>query len=150
KRWWQRARAVLAAVALAGWALVAHAESTVRAVMHSDPKILDPIWTPATITRMHGYMIYDTLFAMDENRQIKPQMVERYEVSADQLTYRFTLRDGLFWHDGQPVTAEDCVASLKRWSARDVTVFTNFLQGFEVIDAKTFTLTLKAPTGLVL
>ena len=150
ERWRRRARAVIAAVALGGWAFVAHAESTVRAVMHSDLKILDPIWTPATITRLHGYMIYDTLFAMDENREIKPQMVERYEVSADQLTYRFTLRDGLLWHDGQPVTAEDCVASLKRWSARDVTVFTSFLEGFEVIDAKTFVLKLKEPSGLVL
>jgi peptide/nickel transport system substrate-binding protein len=148
--WRERGCAFLAAVALGGWALVAHAESTVRAVMHSDLKILDPIWTPATIARLHGYMIYDTLFAMDENREIKPQMVERYEVSEDRLTYRFTLRDGLLWHDGQAVTAADCVASLKRWSARDVTVFTNFLDRFEVIDAKTFTLKLKEPSGLVL
>jgi len=126
------------------------AQSTVRAVMHSDLKVLDPIWTPATITRLHAYMIYDTLFAMDEHREIKPQMVERYEVSADKLTYTFTLRDGLVWHDGEPVTSQDCVASLKRWSARDVTVFSGLIDGYQIIDSRTFSLRLKEPTGLVL
>src|SRR4051812_1570306 len=95
---------------------VAEAQSTLRVVMHSDLKIIDPIWSGAYITRNHGYMIYDTLFAMDAKGDIKPQMVEKYDVSRDQLTYTFILRDGLAWHDGKPVTAEDCVASLKRWS----------------------------------
>ena len=95
------------------------APNTIRAVMHSDLKIVDPIWTTAYITRNHGYMIYDTLFAMDEKGDIKPQMVDKYQESTDKLTYVFTLRDGLLWHDGAPVTAEDCVASIKRWAARD-------------------------------
>ena len=88
-------------------------------VAHSDLKVLDPIWTTAFITRNHGYLIYDTLFAKDEELRIQPQMVDKYETSPDKLTWTFTLRDGLEWHDGQPVTAEDCVASLKRWGARD-------------------------------
>ena len=46
--------------------------------------------------------------------KIQPQMAD-WKVSDDKLTYTFTLRDGLKWHDGAPVTAEDCVASLKRW-----------------------------------
>ena len=50
--------------------------------MHSDLKIVDPIWTTAYITRDHGYMIYDTLFATDANGKIKPQMVDKYELSA--------------------------------------------------------------------
>ena len=61
------------------------------------------------------------MFATDEKGEIKPQMVGQYEVSADQLTHTFTLREGLLWHDGQPVTAEDCVASIKRWAAKDST-----------------------------
>jgi len=81
------------------------AETTLKVVMHSDLKIVDPIWTTAYITRNHGYMIYDTLFAMYEKGEIKPQMVDKYDVSADKLTYTFTLRDGLTWHDGAPVTA---------------------------------------------
>src|SRR3954468_15307913 len=95
------------------------AETTLRIVRHSDLKIVDPIWTTAYITRDHGYMIYDTLFAMDEKGEIKPQMVDKYDESADKLTYGFTLRDGLEWHDGKPVTSEDCIASIKRWGARD-------------------------------
>src|SRR5450759_1047112 len=77
---------------------------TVRAVMHSDLKIIDPVWTTANITRNHGYMIYDTLFALDEKGDLKLQMLEKYEVSEDGLTYTFRLRDGLLWHDGLPVT----------------------------------------------
>ena len=97
----------------------ASAQSTLRVVMHSDLKILDPIWTTAYITRNHGYMVYDTLFAMDAKLKIKPQMVDTWTISDDKLTCTFTLRDGLELHDGQPVTAEDCIASLKRWGARD-------------------------------
>ncbi len=120
--------------------------------MHSDLKILDPVWTTAYITRNHGYMIYDTLFAIDEKGEIKPQMVDKYEVSHDDLTYTFTLRNGLLWHDGQPVTADDCIASIKRWAAKDAAgqILMEFSEGLEVVDAKTFKLKLKEPTGLVL
>ena len=109
------------AASLAG-APRAHAQKragVLRFVPHADLKILDPIWTTAYITRNHGYMIYDTLFALDANLQIKPQMVDKFTVSRDHMKYAFTLRDGLRFHDGQPVTAEDCVASIKRWGARD-------------------------------
>ena len=87
--------------------------------MHSDLKIIDPIWTTALISSHHGYLVYDTLFSLDEKLETKPQMVERWEVSDDKLTWTFTLRDGLEWHDGAPVKAEDCVASIRRWGARD-------------------------------
>ena len=87
--------ALAALAALAASALDTRAQVTLRAVMHSDLKIVDPIWTTAYIVRNHGYMIYDTLFAMDAKGEIKPQMVDKYEVSKDQLTYTLTLRDGL-------------------------------------------------------
>src|SRR5436190_19875805 len=125
---------------------------TLRVSLHSDLKIVDPIWTTALITVNHGYMIYDTLFALDEQLAVKPQMVERYETSADKLNWTFTLRDGLEWHDGKPVTAEDCVASLKRWGARDAMgqKMMASVAGFEAVDAKTFRMNLKEPYGLVL
>jgi peptide/nickel transport system substrate-binding protein len=128
------------------------AQTTLRAVMHSDLKILDPIWTTAYIVRNHAYMIYDTLFAQDENGEVKLQMLEKYTTAADNKSYTFTLRDGLLWHDGQPVTAEDCVASIKRWAARDALgqKMMGFVDSMAAIDAKTFTITLKEPTGLVL
>ena len=90
-----------------------------RFVQNGNLTILDPIWTTAYVTRDHGYMIYDTLFSTDAKNAVQPQMVDKHDVSADKLLWTFTLRDGLEWHDGKPVTAEDCVASLKRWGARD-------------------------------
>src|SRR5215210_8213441 len=89
-----------AAVATIGLAATAHAQKTLRAVMHSDLKILDPVWTTAYIVRNHGYLIYDTLFAIDAKFEPQPQMVESWTVSDDKLTWTFKLRDGLKWHDG--------------------------------------------------
>jgi peptide/nickel transport system substrate-binding protein len=125
---------------------------TLRVVMHSDLKIVDPIWTTAYITRNHGYMIYDTLFAMDEQGEIQPQMVEDYEVSDDMLTYTFTLRDGLTFHDGAPVTAEDAVASIQRWGTRDTMgqMLMGYVAALSATDEKTFTIELNKPYGLVL
>jgi len=131
---------------------LASAETVVRVVMHSDLKIVDPIWTTAYIVRNHGYMIYDTLFAMDAKGDIRPQMVDKFDVSADRLTYTMTLRDGLLWHDAKPVTAEDCVASIKRWAAKDSLgqKMFSFVKDMQVVNARTFRIILKEPTGLVL
>ena len=79
RRWKITAAAVALAAGTAMGALSAAAQTTLRVVMHSDLKIVDPIWTTAYITRNHGYMIYDTLFAMDEKGEIKPQMVDKYD-----------------------------------------------------------------------
>jgi len=125
---------------------------TLRVVMHSDVKIIDPIWSGAYITRNYGYMLYDTLFAVDAKFAVKPQMVDSWETSEDGLTWTFTLRDDLEWHDGQPVTAEDCVASLKRWSARDSMgqKLASYGADYETVDAKTFKIVLKEKFGLML
>src|SRR6058998_1939241 len=143
---------LVALVALVAGARPAEAQNTLRVVMHSDLKIVDPIWTTAYIVRNHGYMIYDTLFAMDAKGEIKPQMVDKYEVSRDQLTYTLTLRDGLVWHDGKPVTAEDCVASIKRWGAKDSMgqKLMGVVTDLSAPDAKTIKMVLKQPYGLVL
>ncbi|WP_409334572.1 ABC transporter substrate-binding protein [Bradyrhizobium jicamae] len=127
------------------------AGKTITAVMHSDLRIIDPILTTAYITRDHGYMVYDTLIATDSNFKIQPQMAD-WKVSDDKLTYTFTLRDGLKWHDGTPVTAEDCVASLRRWAKVDGMgqKLMDFTASLEATDAKTITLKLKEPYGLVL
>ena len=130
----------------------AQAQTTLRVVNHSDLKILDPVWTTAYIVRNHGYMIYDTLFATDGNLEIKPQMVDKWTTSDDKLTWTFTLRDGLEFHDGKPVTADDVVPSLKRWSVRDPLGQMLFAKVAEVkaLDPKTFQIQLKAPTGIML
>lgn len=125
---------------------------TLKAVMHSDVKILDPIWTTAYIQRNFGYMVWDTLFAFDEKFEVKPQMVDTWSVSDDKLTWSFTLRDGLEWTDGKPVTAEDCIASIKRWGAKDSMgqKMMGSVDSFEIVDAKTFKMKMKEPYGLVL
>jgi len=125
---------------------------TLKAVMHSDVKILDPIWTTAYIQRNFGYMVWDTLFAMDEKFEVKPQMVEKYDISADKLTWTFTLRDGLVWSDGKPVTSEDCIASIKRWAARDSMgqKMMGSVASLDKVDDKTFKMVMKEPYGLVL
>jgi peptide/nickel transport system substrate-binding protein len=113
------AASVILASLLTGACTTALNQTTLRAVPHADLATLDPTWTTAYITRSHGYLVYDTLFAMDENFQPQPQMVETWEVSPDQRTWTFRLRDDLKWHDGKPVTAADAVASLERWGKRD-------------------------------
>jgi peptide/nickel transport system substrate-binding protein len=97
-------------------------------------------------------MVYDTLFAVDSKGQVKPQMIDTWALSPDKTKYTFTLRQGLKWHDGAPVTSADCVASIKRWGAKDVsgTLLMRELASLEVVDERTFTLTLKQPFGLVI
>jgi peptide/nickel transport system substrate-binding protein len=144
---------ILSALALsAAMAMCSLADGkTVRAVMHSDLRVIDPGFTTAYITRDHGYMVYDTLLATDAHFEVQPQMAD-WKLSDDKLTYTFTLRDGLKWHDGAPVTAEDCVASLKRWGKNDSMgqKLLDVTASLEATDAKTITLKLKEPYGLVL
>lgn len=131
---------------------LAQAQTIVRAVMHSDLKIVDPVWTTAYISRNHGYMIYDTLFATDAQGAVQPQMVDAYQLSEDRTVYTMTLRDGLLWHDGQPVTSDDCIASIKRWAARDVVgqEMMAYVKDFAAVDQKTFKIILKEPTAAVM
>lgn len=148
-----RLSALALSVALASSALTSQALAagkTISAVMHAD---LRAPGSPSTayIYRDFGYMVYDTLLSEDSSFKIHPQMAE-YKISDDKLTYTFTLRDGLKWHDGTPVTAEDCVASLQRWGKADSMgqKLMDFTAGIEATDAKTITLKLKEPYSLVL
>jgi peptide/nickel transport system substrate-binding protein len=139
------ALAASTAIVPAGSALAQDGE-TITAVMHSGLRVLDPIITTAHITRNHGYMIYDVLIAMDEDFEVHPQMAD-FEVSEDRLTYTFTLRDGLMFHDGEPVTAADAVASLNRWGERDSggQLIFDVTASLEATDDKTITWTLNEP-----
>src|SRR5688572_27134949 len=99
KKAWLRALAVsisLSAVA----PLSASADTVLRVAKTSIPRILDPHFTTSFTERDFGYLIYDTLFAVDKSFEVKPQMIASWAVSPDRLTYKFTLRDGLAFHDG--------------------------------------------------
>ena len=143
---WALALASAPAAALAGSPL------TLRLIAQADLRVLDPIWTTATITRNYGYMIYDTLFALDSDFAPRPQMIDRWTVSDDKLTYTFTLRDGLKFSDGQPVRSADCIASLKRWSERDTLgqSLAEAVADYQLVDDKSFSIILKKPFPLLL
>ena len=124
------------------------AGSTLRFIPHADLTILDPHFTGVYVTRNHGYMVYDTLFAMDGEFRPQPQMVDTWRVSEDKLTYSFALRNGLKFHDGQPVRAADIVASLKRWGQRNDAYGQPFLAAIaamEPVDETQFRIELKIP-----
>src|ERR1700741_2165137 len=127
-------------------------QKILKFIPQADLRILDPIATTAYITRNHGYMVYDTLFAINDKFEVKPQMVDKHEVSKDGLTYTFTLRDGLKFHDGQPVKSADCIASIDRWAKRDALgqKLAEATASWTTVNDKTFTLKLKKPFPLTL
>jgi peptide/nickel transport system substrate-binding protein len=124
-------------------------EKVLRAVLHADVRVLDPIWTTQTIANIHGMLVYDTLFGNDADMQPKPQMVDKVDITEDKLVYTFTLRDKLKFHDGSPVTSNDVIASLGRWGKKDGVGqrLYSFVDKVEAVDAKTFRMTLTKPYG---
>ncbi|MCQ4161166.1 ABC transporter substrate-binding protein [Roseomonas sp. GC11] len=121
--------------------------STLRFIPSTPLPSLDPIVATSYVIRNHGYLVYDTLFATDAQFNIRPQMVSEWQVAPDGLAWTFHLRAGLFFHDGAPVTAADCIASIQRWSKRDAfgQTFAGFAAGYTAIDARTFRIDLKKP-----
>ncbi len=88
-------------------------------IPQSDLTILDPVATTVYTARNHGFMVFDTLFGMNSQYHIEPQMLEGFSVENDGKAWKLTLREGLLWHDGEKVLARDCVASIRRWAPRD-------------------------------
>ncbi|MFL5265603.1 MAG: ABC transporter substrate-binding protein [Stellaceae bacterium] len=125
---------------------------TLRFIAQSDLRVLDPIWTTAYVTRNHGYMVFDTLFALDSKLEPHPQMVGEYSISPDKLLYSFGLRAGLKFHDGQTVRGVDCTASLKRWMARDALgqTLATVIDEMKGGNDKYFSIKLKEPFPLLI
>ena len=113
----RRSTLALAASALAAPAVAQNA-SVLRFVPQGNLNNPDPVWTTTTLARNHGLMIWDTLYAVDTALNPHPQMVAGHELRDDGRTWRFTLRDGLRFHDGEPVRSVDCVTSIQRWAKR--------------------------------
>jgi len=112
--------------------------------------LLDPIFTTAQPTVHHGYAIYDLLFGVTRNLDPKPQMAAGYTLSDDGRTYLITLRDGLKWHNGEPVRAQDCAPSLSRWAARETLGQTmwQYVDSCTAQDDKTIKIVLKRPVPI--
>ena len=132
--------ALLGAVAMFASMSLSSAETTLKVVPQADLKNVDPVWTTAAITQNHGYLVYDMLFSMDSKLQPQPQMVDTWKTSDDGLTWSFTLRDGLLFHDGSPVETNDVIASIKRWSVKraDGQALMTRVKEIVAIDPKTF------------
>jgi peptide/nickel transport system substrate-binding protein len=141
------------AVALAAPRIAAaQGKGVLKFVPQADLTILDPIWTTATVTRNHAFLVFDTLYGHDGSFRPQPQMAQGATTENDRKTWKITLRDGLKFHDGSPVLARDCVASIKRWSRRDgfggaLMAATDELSAG---DDKTIVFRLKAPFPLLL
>ncbi|WP_295480901.1 ABC transporter substrate-binding protein [uncultured Sutterella sp.] len=146
------AAAAAAAALAATFVSPAWADVVLKVVPHADLKILDPVWTTAFVTRHHGYMIYDTLFGLTQKGEIKPQLVDSWNASPDNLHFSFTLREGLKFSDGSDLTTMDVLQSIRRWGARDNlgAKLLAALDKMEAKDARTFTLDFKTPFGMVL
>jgi peptide/nickel transport system substrate-binding protein len=126
--------------------------NALRVKLFGDLRSIDPFISPEYMARNHGYMVYDTLFALDARLVPRPQMVARWSVSADGLTWDFTLREGLRFHDGAPVTSTDVIASLRRWAVRDGLgqQLIGLTSAMEPTAPDAFRISLRAPFGLML
>jgi peptide/nickel transport system substrate-binding protein len=142
-----RLLALLAALA----ASPASAETVLRFVPHADLRILDTAWTTAAITRNHGYLVYEPLFSYDSRNEPRPQTAEGITASGDGLTYTITLRPGMKFSDGTPITATDAAASLDRWSKRKASGLTMRarMSAITVKDDRSFEISFRQPFGLV-
>ena len=98
---------------------VAQPAKLLRFIPEGDVAVVDPVWTTATVTRNHGYMVFDTLYGQAADYSLQPQMLAGHTVENDGRLWRLTLRDGLRFHDGEPVRAQDVVPSIRRFAARD-------------------------------
>jgi len=143
-----RLAAALWLVAAPAWA----GGGTLRASLNTELQILDPIVSTVNATRVFAYMVYDTLVGIDNAGSYRPQMLEGWTVSDDRMAYTFRLRPGLLWSDGSAVTAEDCIASLRRWAKREAfgALLMESTEGLTAIDAGTFQLRLNRPFGFVI
>jgi peptide/nickel transport system substrate-binding protein len=132
----------------------AASKQVLKFVPQADLAVLDPILTTAGVSRTHGYLVFDTLYGMmgpEDGFKATPQMASGHRVEDDGRTWKVTLRDGLFFHDGQPVLARDCVASIRRWGARDTFGQALMARVDEVsaADDKTIAFRLKRPFPLL-
>jgi peptide/nickel transport system substrate-binding protein len=125
----------------------ARAESVLKVSPGSDLTALDPMGPAATVSYMHGLVVYDMLFAQDENLTVRPQMVGQETISPDKLNYTLTLRPGLQFQDGSTVTSRDVVASLRRWMGLDIVGRTMAIDvaTLQAIDDQTIGITLRRP-----
>jgi peptide/nickel transport system substrate-binding protein len=142
-----------AAATVAAPALVqGQAARTLKFIPHANLTVVDPVWTTAYVTRNSGLLVWDTLYGLDEQYRPQPQMVEGHTLENDDKVWTFTLREGLRFHNGEPVRAQDCIASIARWARRDAmgTRLAQLTDEMVALDDRRFRIRLKRPFALML
>ena len=141
-----------AVTSIPGWVRAQTPTSIFRWVPHADLTLLDPLFTTAFITNIHAQLVFDTLYSLDAQYRVSPQMAAGHTVEENGLLWKITLREGLKFHDGSSVRAADVRASLVRWSKRDL-MGASLMQATEsltVLDDKTIQFKLSKPFPLIL
>lgn len=103
-------------------------DAVLRVAINAQPPTIDPLISTATISRDIALQIFEPLITINSGLQPEPMLAESYEVSEDGKTITFELRQGVKFHNGQEMTAEDVVASMERWqgiSSRAKAAFSN-------------------------
>ena len=151
-----RRRNFLYGAAAALGAPAVHAQSarerTLRLVPLTSLYSLDTVFNTSLVTTNHGWAVYDSLFGMNNKSEIRPQMAEGHTLSDDGRVYYITLREGLKFHNGEPVRAQDCLQSLKRWAGRETfgQTIAQFIDDWSVKDDRTMRITFSRPVPIFL
>lgn len=113
---------------------------------------LDPHVTSAAVTLTYGYNMYDTLVSWDEEGALQPQMLEDWSVEDGGATFVFTLREGQTFHNGDPVTSDDVIASMHRWREKSAygSFFNDALIELAKIDDNQLSAKFSEPVGIFL
>jgi peptide/nickel transport system substrate-binding protein len=143
-----------AASALAAPAVHAQSsrEQTLKLVPLTSLYSLDTIFNTSLVTTNHGWAVYDSLFGMNSKGEIRPQMAEGHTLSDDGRIYEITLREGLKFHNGEPVRAQDCLQSLKRWAGRETfgQTIAQFIDDWSAKDDRTMRIAFSRPVPIFL
>ncbi len=127
-------------------------DKRLRVSLNTELQVLDPVVTTINATRVFTYLVYDQLIGIDSTGTYRPQMLQDWQTSPDRLVWTFHLRPGLLWSDGTPVTAQDCVASIRRWAQREA-LGLQMMQAARSLEPQgpdTFVLTLDKPFAFVI
>ena len=124
------------------------AARTLRFIPQANLANFDPVWGTQLVVRNAAAMVWDTLYGVNDRLEPQRQMIEAEEQTDGGKTWTFRLREGLRFHDGEPVLSRDVVASLNRWTVRDSSMgqtMRALQEELVAVDDRTFRWRLKRP-----
>ena len=131
----------------AGTGGAAASGDTLVAAIAGEPDNLDPHVTTAYFSFQVLENVYDTLVEPDASLEMQPALAESWTTSEDQLTWTFTLRDDVTWHDGSDFTADDVVYSFTRIMEEELSPSWRFsaVESVTAVDESTVEITVTEP-----